>query len=454
MEAFFTRCGFPPTTARDLCWEFVDEQYPSASGSLTVYECPNQGYCSYTLCLNDSHVVQFRPRAHQLNTTLALLAREVYGVLAPETRFLGVLPVPSSDGSLEPSEPLAVYSMTCMPGVSLTDFRRNAPLGGRSAGEVRLQRAILVRDFARFLSLGWTNRLPPPPPPPRRPASREGANHPNQDPNQTPTPLPFRGRLAGSLRPRLEALRDKLPPRFRPVAADVLRDLARVEALPWVLTHGDVVPDNVMVEPGGSAGHHHHHRGTGWWPGTLRGLLDWAESEYLPFGVGLYGAEELLGQNVRQWGAPDCDGRQQQQPRSRFAYYPEAGDLRRLFWQELEGAVPPLATDRELRAAVEQARVLGILLWHGFAFDDGKIDRVVEEGRDEAEVQRLDMFLFGSDHPLARGDADLRVVMAAEKEGRRKEAKKPLVTVAETEAEKEGTKGRGYLSRRISNMIL
>lgn len=449
MEAFFTRCGFPPTAARDLCWEFVDSHYPSASGSLTVYECPNQGYCSYTLCLDDSHVVQFRPRAHQLNTTLALLAREVYGVLAPETRFLGVLPIPSSsDGSgLEPAEPLAVYSMTCMPGVSLTDFRRNAPLGDRSAAEVRLQRAILIRDFARFLALGWTNRLPPPPPP--RPASREGANpNPNPNPNQTPpTPLPFRGRLAGSLRPRLEALRDKLPPRFRPVAADVLRDLPRIEALPWVLTHGDVVPDNVMVEPGNTG---QNHRGTGWWPGTLRGLLDWAESEYLPFGVGLYGAEELLGQTVRRWGS-DCDG---QQPRSRFAYYAEAGDLRRLFWQELEGAVPPLATDRELRAAVEQARVLGILLWHGFAFDDGKIDRVVEEGRDEAEVQRLDMFLFGSDHPLAKGDADLRVAMATEKEGWRKEAKKPLVTVAEPEAEKERTKGRGYLSRRISNMIL
>jgi hypothetical protein len=237
-------------------------------------------------------------------------------------------------------------------------------------------------------------------------------------------------------------MRDRLAPRFRPVVVDVLRDLERIEALPWVLTHGDVVSDNIMVEGNGG-----HHRGTGWWPGTLRGLLDWAESEYLPFGVGLYGAEELFGQSVPQW-----DGAGQLQ--SRFAYYPEAGDLRRLFWQELEGAVPPLATDRELRGAVEQARLLGILLWHGFAFDDGKIDRVVQEGRDEGEVQRLDMFLFGTDHPLTRGDADFRVATAgSEKDGRR-ESKQPLVTVAETEREREGTKGRGYLGRRLSNMIL
>lgn len=255
-----------------------------------------------------------------------------------------------------------------------------------------------------------------------------------------------RGRLGGSLRLRLEMMRDRLPARFRPVALDVLGDLDRIEALPWVLTHGDVVSDNIMVEAAGG----HHHRGTGWWPGTLRGLIDWAESEYLPFGVGLYGVEELFGQSVRVWdGAAD-------RVNERFAYYPEAGDLRRLFWQELEGAVPPLVNDRELRGAVEQARCLGILLWRGFAFDDGRIDRVVEEGRDQGEVQRLDMFLFGTDHPHMKGDAEVATAGGAEREGRREGMKMPLVTVSETEKEKE--KGvprvRSYLRRRISNMIM
>ncbi|OIW32976.1 hypothetical protein CONLIGDRAFT_160123, partial [Coniochaeta ligniaria NRRL 30616] len=433
-EAFFARHNQPPT-ARQLCWDFVSSHYPSTSNTLTVHECPTQGYCSYTLCISDSQIIQFRPGRHQLNTTLSLLAREVYGVLAPETRFLGVLPVPfdptsGDDDHRPPPEPMFVYAMTCMPGISLTSFRLHPPA---SAGEVRLQRAILVRDFARFLSLGWKSR-------------QQKAN------------LPFRGgRLAGSLRKRLEMMRDGLPLRFRPVVVDCLKDLEGIEGLPWVLTHGDVVGDNVMVEGAGDGGGSGGggSRGTGWWPGTLRGMIDWAESEYLPFGVGLYGVEELFGQSVRRW---DEEGKGEGVV-DRFVYYPEAGDLRRLFWQELEGAVPPLATDRGLRAAVEQARVLGILLWHGFAFDDGRIDRVVQEGRDEGEVQRLDMFLFGSDHPLARGDADSRVAAAAtagEKDGaaRREGRKKPLVTVAEAGTEKEGGKGRGLLSRRISKMIL
>jgi hypothetical protein len=350
---------------------------------------------------------------------LPRLAREVYGVLAPETRSLGVLLVPTEDED-EPA-PLLVYSMTCMPGISLTDFRKNSP--GRSASAVRSQRAILVRDFARFLSLGWMNRRP------------GGVD------------LPFKGRLGGSLRSRLEMMRERLPLRFRPDVDEVLRHLNRIEALPWVLTHGDVVPDNIMVEASGG------HRGTGWWPGTLRGMLDWAESEYLPFGIGLYGAEELFGQVVPHWGGT-LGGTNTS--KSRFAYYPEAGDLRRLFWQELENAIPALATDRQLRATVEQARVLGVLLWHGFAFDDGDINRVVEDGRDDDEIQKLDMFLFGTDHPVMTSNADLRVATArSEKdEARRQSVKQPAVSVTVTEAGKNVPKGWLNVRQRISKIIL
>ena len=39
---------------------------------------------------------------------------------------------------------------------------------------------------------------------------------------------------------------------------------------------------------------------------------------------------------------------------------------------------------------VELVRVLDILLWHGLAYDDGKLNRVVCEGRDDEEIQRLD----------------------------------------------------------------
>lgn len=265
------------------------------------------------------------------------------------------------------SVPLYVYSLTRIPGLSLAQFRL-CPVG--STGEVRSQRTILVRDFARFLAAGWNSR-------------RDGRE------------VKGAGRLSSSLRWRCEEMRDRLPVRFRPIVEDVLLDLEKIERLPWVLTHGDVSPDNIMVEGGDAT----TNSDTGWRPGSLRGVVDWAESEYLPFGVGLYGAEELFGQSLPQWERKrsSTSSGTLDEAKNRFAYYASAGDLRRLFWEELEKAIPFLATDREFRATVEQARRLGILLWHGFAFDDGKLDRIVQEGVDDEEIQKLDMFLLGTD---------------------------------------------------------
>ncbi|KAB5517423.1 hypothetical protein GE09DRAFT_1157631 [Coniochaeta sp. 2T2.1] len=328
--------------------------------------------------------------------------------------------------------------MSLTPGIPLTTFRLIPP---RSAGEVHLQRANLMRDFARFLAVGWENRLP------------AGVD--------VLSDLPFRGKLGSSLRQRLEKMRDELPVRFKPVVLDVLKSLPEIEALPWVLTHGDFVSDNIMVEPPlpSSSSESYRNRSTGHWPGSLRGLIDWAESEYLPFGICLYGAEELLGQTVRTW---DPTAKEE---KSRFAYYPSAGDLRRLFWHEMEVAVPPLARDKELRGTVEQARLLGILLWHGFAFDDGAIDRVVEEGRDRDEVQRLDMFLFGTDErgtdergmtergmtgSGGGGGGEKGVGDGAKGKGKEKAA----VDVSEKGKgkEREVSKGQKFL-RRMSSMI-
>lgn len=35
---------------------------------------------------------------------------------------------------------------------------------------------------------------------------------------------------------------------------------------------------------------------------------------------------------------------------------------------------------------------------HGIAFDDGALNRVVEPGRDDEELQKLDLFLLGISH--------------------------------------------------------
>ncbi len=361
VDAFFSRCRLSPG-ARLHCDGFVHCRFPTSPAE----PAGAQGYCSYTVNVGADTIVQFRPAAHRLNVDLARHASGVYSDLSPLTEFLGTCsctntlgagsgPCPSANGSTYPSSvSLYAYSMSRIPGVSLAEFRATSCSGAPQHGDV------LVGDFARFLSRGWYGALQP----------------------SDPSLHRFKGPVGRSLHQRLDQMHARLPLRFRPTVAAVLESLDCIEALPWVLTHGDVVPSNIMVDPESF---------------RLRGLVDWAEAEYLPFGAGLYGVEELLGAPIEDICDTEAGGSggRYPAPGTRFWYYPEARWLRRRFWEELVSAIPDLGTDRTLRRTVESARLLGLLLWHGIAFDDGKLDRVVEEGRDDEEIQKLDLFLLG-----------------------------------------------------------
>ncbi|KAI0380922.1 hypothetical protein F5Y04DRAFT_88036 [Hypomontagnella monticulosa] len=314
---FFDRCKLP-TSVKDDCDAFARSKY-----SEPVRSAPFQGYCSYTVFVGEEKVIQFRPLAHKLDVRITDAACKVFGPLAPETDDLGEL-----EGT-----GLYVFSMRKIPGVSLADLRADTdPLQARS------QREQVVRDFARIQAMSWAHAK-----------SKESVQ---------------KKRLVGSsLRWRLEVMADKLPPRFRGIAKSILRDLPEIEDLPWTLSHGDFLPSNIMVCPKS---------------GKILGLLDWAEAEFLPFGIGMYGLQELLGE--------DRDGH--------FVYYPEVKHLRDLFWTELLSRLPDLSRDNRRVALVRKAQILGILLWHGIAFDNGKLDRAVEEGKDDGEIERLDAFLL------------------------------------------------------------
>lgn len=119
-----------------------------------------------------------------------------------------------------------------------------------------------------------------------------------------------------------------------------------------MLNHGDLIPSNVLVDP------------ESW---VVTGLVDWAEAEWLPFGTCLYGIEHLLGEmkseNVGRWVQ-----------RQMWKYFEESREMRRGFWEAMVRVSPGL----EGRwAEVGCMRDIGVLLWYGFAWDDGKIDRVV-----------------------------------------------------------------------------
>ncbi|KAL2074326.1 hypothetical protein VTL71DRAFT_8104 [Oculimacula yallundae] len=315
IDSFFLRSGLTVQDRLD-CYAFVEKLYPNSR--ISPASC--QGYCSMTMFVGDDVVIQFRPLQYRLDLRITSAARNIYGTFAPETRYIATLPASG----------LLVYNMERVGGISFMDLRASKHDGGIP---IHL-RARLCTNFAAFLSKSW----------------HKGTKRPEA-----------LGMVGRSIRTRLQSLCTDLPLRFRPKAQYILANLPHIEALPWVLTHGDIVAANIMVKPS---------------TGSLTGLVDWAEAEVLPFGVCLYGLEELLGEMT------PCG----------FQYIPEARRLRNVFWVELERRIPDLRQSHVLKA-VKLARDLGVLLWHGIAFDDGAIDRVVQEGRDTEEIRRLDSFL-------------------------------------------------------------
>ncbi|KAF4636002.1 hypothetical protein G7Y89_g2096 [Cudoniella acicularis] len=314
--AFFTRNNL---TANDRaeCNSFVSQLYPGKSSSLP--SC--QGYCSLTVFVGDDIVVQFRPNTYRLDLSITTTASKIHPEFAPITQYITTIP----------SSGLLVYRMSRIPGISLRDFRRSSPLLAYSTQNL----TNLCISFADFLAQSW--------------------HHANQP--QSSLPL---GTIGLSIETRLKALRATLPARFRTLAKTLLMQLPRITSLPWLFTHGDLMPGNFMLEPS---------------TGVLRGLVDWAESEYLPFGICFYGLEEILGELTPNG----------------FLYHPDANTLREIFWKELEQEIPELRDD--VKSNVIMARDLGVLLWYGIAFDDGAVNRVVEEGRDVPEIWKLDAFL-------------------------------------------------------------
>ncbi|TVY40857.1 hypothetical protein LSUB1_G004611 [Lachnellula subtilissima] len=309
IDPFFARNNLTLQDQHE-CYAIVSQLYPNQ----TISPASCQGYCSFTLFVGPSTVIQFRPSPYRLDLLITSLASSIHSVNVPKTSHRAVL---RSSG-------LEVYSMSRIPGTSLRDSRSHSPTLARSPQFLENLSALLL--------------LPPP-------AEKIGI----------------------SLYARLQLLATALPARFRPIARQLVDNMHNITSLPWVLTHGDLVPGNIMLSP--SSGH-------------LTGLVDWAEAEVLPFGLCLYGLEEILGEMTE-------DG---------WEYHPAAEELREVFWRELGEGV-----GEKERKRVEMARIAGILLWWGFAWDEGRIDRVVEEGRDEIEIARLDAFLGPFE------EADLRV---------------------------------------------
>ena len=80
-----------------------------------------------------------------------------------------------------------------------------------------------------------------------------------------------------------------------------------------------------------------------------------------------------------------------------WTYCARSECFRAKFWRKLLADIPELDGDLQARDALGTVRDIGVLLWHGFVWDDGAIDRVVKDGHDDEDICRLDAFLeYGS----------------------------------------------------------
>jgi hypothetical protein len=86
ISSFFARRKLPPS-AREECDVFARRAFPTKQ----IRPAPFQGYCSYTVFVGWDRVVQFRPPDHSLDVTIFSEACAIFGDLAPETEFLGMM---------------------------------------------------------------------------------------------------------------------------------------------------------------------------------------------------------------------------------------------------------------------------------------------------------------------------------------------------------------------------
>lgn len=352
-----------------MCVGAVRERYKGYEAK----EFGEQGYCSYTLLITrlnsaehttyeDTYrnkkgnrigrrvelVVQLRPTPYALDVSIVHAASKIYASLAPMTQSLELL-LPGG---------LCAYEMDRLAGTSLTRLLpRERTLDAQA--QSKLQR--LVVSFADFIVRGWrTSSM-------THTLSRDRTTRADSPMDENlDTFSRCSGKVGSSIVHRLEKLAAGLPDAWLRERADkALCAVQRMIGYPVVLNHGDLIPSNILVQE------------QTW---EITGIADWAEAEFLPFGICLYGLEHLLGYLVP--ASPNT--------KPTWVYFDDAEQLRESFWTCLVAALP------DLRAQIEDVRVMrdvGVMLWHGIAWDDGAIDRVVNEVDDVEELAKLRAFL-------------------------------------------------------------
>lgn len=329
---------------------FIAQHYPDH----VVEHLDEQGGCSYTFkaypnplraqqpadvdrANNSATIIQFRLFQYAVPIAMAELASRVYSPLAPATKELGQV-------QISPGHRIQALGMSCIDGKRFSDVQPRT----RRLDPITFERLkVLFHSLSTFFAMQWC-------------AGKWS----------DATLASYQGRVGSSIAFRLGSLERHLPSEALRERARWTREAAEkgaLNALPTTLTHGDLIPSNIMID-----------RAT--W--QIKGYIDWAEAEMLPYGLCQYGVEHLLGYLETE----ECG------ERPRFIYYEQADELRATFTTALEKQVPEMASP-SVRAALALTRNIGIFLWQGFAWDDGRIDRVINPIDDARELAYLEAFM-------------------------------------------------------------
>ncbi|OBT58575.1 hypothetical protein VE04_01385 [Pseudogymnoascus sp. 24MN13] len=327
IAAFFTKTSVTRQTCDDRAKDL-------AGGTVTPIKI--QGFCSYSVYAgpNLEYVLQFRPKSLELKTENTMLAKQLYGALAPEVSFVRQL----GDDNIAGKEPLYIYLANRVRGVTQIEFNLMHACPNNSQ-ETFAWRKTLIGDMARYTIL---------------------LSNPLQlmDVSQ-------RNRLRQTYTTELQLLLTALPVRFHTIMQSCIDSVDTILSLPMVLLHKDFGDCNIMVDETTC---------------RLVGVIDWTEAEIGPFGLNLFALESLSRKLHLQNG---------------WSRYEDYDILQDTFWNTFKKEVGGV-TKEDLRT-ISLARTTGLLLTHGFPSRLANDPDHVPIGDDERErynMLSLDGFLI------------------------------------------------------------
>lgn len=265
-----------------------------------------QGLCSYTVLAGPKQdiIVQFREEGvAPLKVDELSRAYEIHGKIVPKSTLHGEI------------GPLKVWVMPKIPGEAYVD--KCHKVGGQLPKDALQRIKNTTIDLGRFFAESWLS----------------GVKGPQDD------------KLVEHFRDfttkEIDAFIETLPPRFTTFLKQVKNELPHLfdGHYPFVLTHLDLLPWNVLV---GDDGH-------------ITGIIDWWDVQTIPFGVALQGVFFMtLGYMDR--------------PNKKWAYYNEHVEIEELFWSTFESIAGKM-TIQEKRS-MEATQMVGYFLRYGSTWDE------------------------------------------------------------------------------------